>query len=68
VAKELERREQTPRNGIKAAEAGTRNGTPVNGVTPEQRARSRLRAEHVRLKREHEILHHAAAYVARDTL
>lgn len=58
MAEELELREQTLRNGIKAAEAGTRNGAPVNVVTPEQRARSRLRAEHVRLKRDHEILHH----------
>jgi transposase-like protein len=68
VAKELEQREQRLRDEIKAAEEGTRNGAPVNMVTPEQRARSRMRAERVRLKREYEILDHAVAYVARDTL
>ena len=68
VAKELGLIEQTLRNWVKAAAAGTLNGAGAKVVTPEQRELSRRRAENVRLKRENEILKKATAYVARDTL
>lgn len=68
VAKELGLVEQTLRNWVKAAAAGTRNGVGAKVVTPEQMELSRLRAENVRLKRENEILKKATAYFARDTL
>ena len=68
VAKELGLIEQTRRNWVKAAAAGTLNGAGARVVTPEQMELSRLRAENVRLKRENEILKKATAYVARDTL
>ena len=68
VAKELGLIEQTRRNWVKAAAAGTLNGAGARVVTPEQMELSRLRAENVRLKRENEILKKATAYFARDTL
>jgi len=68
AAKELGLVEQTLRNWVKAAAAGTLNGAGATVVTPEQMERSRLRAENVRLKRENEILKKATAYFARDTL
>lgn len=68
AAKELGLVAQTLRNWVKAATAGTLNGAEAKVVTPEQMARSRLRAENVRLKRENEILKKATAYFARDTL
>ena len=68
VAKELGLIEQTRRNWVKAAAAGTLNGAGAKVVTPEQMELSRLRAENVRLKRENEILKKATAYFARDTL
>ena len=67
AAKELGLIAHTLRNWVKAAAAGTLTGAGATGVTPEQMERSRLRAEHVRLKREHEILKKATAYFARDT-
>ncbi len=51
AAKELGLVEQTRRNWVKAAAADTLNGAGAPVVTPEQMALSRLRAEHVRLKR-----------------
>ena len=68
VAKELGLVEQTLRNWVKAAAAGTLTGAGAKVVTPEQMELSRLRAENVRLKRENEILKKATAYFARDTL
>jgi transposase len=68
AAKELGLVEQTLRNWVKAAAAGTLNGAGAKVVTPEQMELSRLRAENVRLKRENEILKKATAYFARDTL
>ncbi len=56
AAKELGLIEQTLRNWVKAATAGTLNGAEATVVTPEQIERSRLRAENVRLKRENDIL------------
>ena len=56
AARELGLVEQTLRNWVKAAAAGTLNGAGVKVVTPEQMELSRLRAENVRLKRENEIL------------
>ena len=67
VAQELGLIEQTLRNWVKAAAAGTLNGAGAKVVTPEQRALSRRRAENVRLTRANEILKKATAYVARDT-
>ena len=67
VAKELGLIEQTLRNWVKAAAAGTLTGAGAKVVTPEQMELSRLRAENVRLKRENEILKKATAYFARDT-
>ena len=68
AAKELGLVEQTLRNWVKAAAAGTLHGAGAKVVTPEQMELSRLRAENVRLKRENEILKKATAYFARDTL
>ena len=68
AAKELGLIEQTRRNGVKAAAAGTLNGVGATVVTSEQMELSRLRAENVRLKRENEILKKATAYFARDIL
>ena len=56
AAKELGLVEQTLRNWVKAAAAGTLNGVGAKVVTSEQMEWSRLRAENVRLKRENEIL------------
>jgi hypothetical protein len=56
AAKELGLVEQTLRNWVNAAAAGTLNGVGAKVVTPEQMELSRLRAENVRLKRENEIL------------
>jgi len=56
VAKELRLIEQTLRNWVKAATAGTLNGVGATVVTPEQMELSRLRAENARLKRKNEIL------------
>ena len=67
AAKELGLIEQTRRNWVKAAAASTRYGAGATVVTPAQLELSRLRAEHVRLKRENDILKNATAYVARDT-
>ena len=68
AAKELGLIEQTLRNWVKAAAAGTLNGAGATVVTLEQMELSRLRAENVRLKRENDILKKATAYVARDIL
>ena len=68
AAKELGLVEQTLRNWVKAAAAGTLNGAGAKVVTPEQMELSRLRAENVRLTRENDILKKATAYFARDTL
>ena len=67
AAKELGLRDQTLRNWVTAAAAGTLNGAGATGVTPAQRELSRLRAENMRLKRANDILKKATAYVARDT-
>ncbi len=56
AARELGLIEQTLRNWVKAAAAGTLNGAGVKPVTPEQMELSRVRAENIRLKRENEIL------------
>ena len=56
VAKEWGLVEQTLRNGVKVAAAGKLSGAGAKGVTPEERAWSRLRAENIRLKRELEII------------
>jgi len=56
AAQELGLVEHTLRNWVKAAAAGTRNGAGAKVVTPAQRELSRLRAENVRLTREHDIL------------
>ncbi len=68
AAKELGLVEQTLRNWVKAAAAGTLNGVGATVVTSEQMELSRLRAENVRLKRENDILTKATASCARDTL
>ena len=68
AARELGLVEQTLRNWVKAAAAGTLNGAGATVVTPEQIELSRLRAENVRLKRENEILKKATAYFAKDVL
>ena len=68
VARDLGLIEQTLRNWVKAAAAGTLNGAGGKVVTPEQMELSRLRAENIRLKRECEILKKATAYFARETL
>jgi len=56
VARDLGLVEQTLRNWVKAAAAGTLNGAGSKVVTPEEMELSRLRAENIRLKRENEIL------------
>ena len=56
VAKELDLVEQTLRNWVKAANAGTLTGAGSKKVTPEEMELSRLRAENIRLKRELEII------------
>jgi transposase len=66
VAEDLGLVEQTLRNWVKAAKAGTLNPVGVNAITPEQMARSRVRAEVSRLRMEGEILQKATAYFARD--
>ena len=68
VAKELELVEQTLRNWVKAADAGTLNGPGSKQVRAEEMELSRLRAENIRLKRELEIIKKAAAYFAKDVL
>ena len=68
AAKELGLVEQTRRNWVKAAAAGTLNGAGAKVVTPEQMELSRLRTENVRLKRENDLLKKATACFARDTL
>ena len=67
AAKELGLRDQTLRNWVTAAAAGTLHGAGATGVTPAQRELSRLRAENMRLKRANDILKKTTAYVARDT-
>ena len=56
VARDLGLVEQTLRNWVKAAAAGTLNGAGSKVVTPEEMELSRLRAENIRLKRENENL------------
>ena len=68
AARELGLIDQTLRNWVKAADAGTLSGAGVKPVTPEQMELSRIRAENIRLKRENEILKKATAYFARDAL
>ena len=68
VAKELRLVEQTLRHWVKAAAAGQIRGAGGTAVTPQERELSRLRAEHIRLKRELEIKKKAAAYFAQDAL
>ena len=66
VAEDLGLVEQTLRNWMKAAKAGTLNPTEAKALTPEQMELSRLRAEVSRLRMECEILKKATAYFARD--
>jgi len=54
------------RHWVKAAAAGKLKGPGTKPVTPEQMELSRVRAEHIGLKRELEIVKKAAAYFARD--
>lgn len=68
TAKELGLSDQTLRNWVKAAAAGSLKGAGSKVVTPEAMELSRLRAEVARLKRENEIIKKAAAYFARDVL
>ena len=68
VAEDLGLVEQTLRNWVKAAKAGTLNPTGARAITPEQMERSRLRAENARLKLECAILKKATAYFANDAL
>lgn len=68
AARELGLIDQTLRNWVKAADAGTLNGAGARQVTPEQMELTRARAEVVRLRREVEILKKATAYFARDAL
>ena len=56
VAEDLGLVEQTLRNWVKAAKAGTLNPAGVRAITPEQMELSRLRAEVSRLRMECEIL------------
>ena len=66
VAEDLGLVEQTLRNWVKAAKAGTLNPAGVNALTPEQMELSRLRAEVSRLRMECEILKKATASFARE--
>ena len=68
TATELGINDQTLRNWLKAAAAGTLNGIGSKPVTPEEMELSRLRAENAKLKRENEIIKKAAAYFAKDVL
>ena len=68
TAAELGINDQTLRNWLKAAVAGTLNGAGSKLVTPEEMELSRLRAETAKLKRENEIIKKAAAYFAKDVL
>lgn len=68
TATELGINDQTLRNWLKAAAAGTLNGAGSKLVTPEEMELSRLRAENAKLKRENEIIKKAAAYFAKDVL
>ena len=68
TAKELGLVEQTLRNWVKAAKAGSLNPPGTKPVTPEQMELSRVRAELARLKMENEILKKATAYFAKDVL
>jgi transposase len=68
TATELGINDQTLRNWLKAAAAGTLNGAGSKLVTPEEMELSRLRAENAKLKRENEIIKKAAAYFAKDAL
>ena len=68
VAEELGLVEQTLRNWVKAAKAGTLHPAGAKAITPEQMELSRLRAENARLKLECAILKKATAYFAKDTL
>jgi len=56
VAKDLGLSEQTLRNWVKASAAGKLNGAGAKAVSAEEMEWSRLRAEHIRLKRELEII------------
>jgi transposase len=66
VVKELGLGDPTLRHGIKASAEGQLNGAGRGVVTPAERELSRLRAEHIRLKRENERLTKAAASFAKD--
>jgi len=66
VAEDLGLVEQTLRNWVTAAKAGTLNPAGVNALTPEQMELSRVRAEVSRLRMECEILKKATAYFARE--
>ena len=68
AAKELGVSDQTLRNWVKAAAAGTLKGAGTKVVTPQEMELSRMRAELVRVKRENEILKKAAAYFAQEIL
>ncbi len=68
VVKALGRGEQTFRHGIKASAEGQLNGAGSRVVTPDERERSRRRAENLRRKRENEILKKATADFAREVL
>ena len=66
VAEDLGLVEQTLRNWVKATKAGTLNPARAKALTPEQMARSRLRAEVSRLRMVCEILQKAMVDFARE--
>ena len=68
VAKSLGLSDPTLRNWVKAADQGSPRGAGHKAVTPEQMEFSRLRAENLKLRREHDILKKAAAYFAKEAL
>ena len=66
VAKEMGLVEQTRRHWVTASAAGKLAGPGIRKVTADERERSRLRAENLRLNREVDILKKATASFARD--
>lgn len=68
AARELNLVEQTLRNWVKGARAGTLKAAGAKPVTPEQMELARLRAENARLKMHVELLKKATAYFAKDAL
>ena len=66
VCKEVGLSDQTWRHWVKAVAQGQLNGAGGRVVAPEERERSRLRAENLRLGRENELPKKTTAYFARD--